>query len=115
LDPAAVKVVLGLVADQTEAVSKSLPLEEQREAVHGVEWGYVWTQDVPAALVHLFEDVAIDVESVTNRMVAGVVGVAVATSAYESGAQDMAEIQRQTMDAAQTGNLSWFEHRAGQL
>lgn len=63
---------------------------------------------VHEALEVLLTGVADDVGAIAGRVVAGVVGVGAAMTAYQQGQQDMTEQEVAMMASATDGDFSWF-------
>jgi len=125
IDPA---VVVGILTDVYNQVSgeegvagsglAGAVTQEGAEAVVDDAWvcgappalGATYLGAVPQALVATLSGVLQDMGKVGNRVMAGVVGVAAATQAYQYGQEDMCGAAESAMaTAADSGDFAWFE------
>lgn len=111
IEPAGVQGVLTGVEGSAEDLGKSLTEAKLTAALQGLTWGGAITQAVPGAVQALFEDQAVNLSNIGNRINAGIVGVANATIAYRSGQEQMAAtFQDQAVKSAGSGDFSYFAH-----
>ncbi len=111
IDPGAVKTVLDDVearAESTDGLAGAIVADDVSRVVSYTSWGFEYTQVVHQSLEALLAEVAEDVGAIFNRVVAGVVGVTAAATAYQAGQQDMDEAEQAMMASAGDGDFSWF-------
>lgn len=111
IDPAVVASVLTDVeakARSTDGLAGAVPEDDVRRVVSYTSWGFEYTQVVHQALEALLTGVEDDVGAIAGRIVAGVLGVGAAATAYQQGQQDMTEQELAMMASATDGDFSWF-------
>ncbi|MBU4215413.1 MAG: hypothetical protein KJ792_12240 [Actinobacteria bacterium] len=109
IEPTDVQGVLSGVEDSAQGLATSMTEAKLTAAVEALTWGGGITQAVPGAVQALFEDQAVTLSNIGNRINAGLVGVANATIAYRDGQEEMAAtFQDEALRSAGSGDFSFF-------
>lgn len=109
LDPATIRTTLRTVEDKRETLDDAVAPGRMSSLVLGVSGGGTPVAAVPAALDALLADQVVRLRRMRRAVDAGVVGVALATSAYENAQLEMAtSFEQDALDAAESGDLSAF-------
>lgn len=115
IDPAGVQAVLQSVETAQIALSDALSESAFQGVFDGLTWGGGVTSVVPEALSALMSDQQANLTTITQRINAGVVGVANATVAYNHGQEDMvASFQAELLETAVDGDFSYFDEHGFQ-
>jgi hypothetical protein len=109
IDPAGVQGVLSAVEEQAEALGEVLSESAFQGVLDGLASGGVLTQDVPGAVNAVISDQLSNLTNISNRINAGVVGVANAVIAYRNGQEEMAgTYQTELLRSAESGDFTFF-------
>lgn len=110
IDPAGVAGILNNVASEQEALANVLTDGEFQAIFTGISGAGALVAEVPKALQALMQNQKANLQAVTNRIAAGIIGVSNAVAAYNNGQQEMAgEFQRQMATSAASGDFSYFQ------
>lgn len=115
IDPSGVQTVLDNVKPDKESLEKALTEEKFEGVFDGLEWGSIITDAVPAAVSNVLNDQSMNLKNISNRINAGVIGVANATIAYNNGQEEMVgNFQTNMVSSSEDGNFSYFEEHGYQ-
>lgn len=115
INPGAVEPVLVNAGEQSGELFSVLTEDMFTGILTGLDSGGAATAAVPAAVSSLLADQQQNLQSVVNRVNAGILGVMNATIAYNQGQYDMATtFNSQMHSAASSGDFSYFEQHGYQ-
>lgn len=110
IDPAGVQRVIDVVIEDNRDLHKGLGEENLAACYAGLEWGEGVTSCVPEALNRLMEDQQTNLATIHNGIDAALLGVSNATTAYNSGQEEMIGVfQSKAASAADDGDFSYFD------
>lgn len=108
--PGGLKTLLTSAANEQAELAKALKEEEFESIFNGLMWGGNFTAVVPQAVSAMLKDQQANLSSVSNRMVAGIQGVANAARTYKLGQEEMAgRFESEMVRAADTGEFEFFK------
>ena len=118
IDGARVQAITNFIAGEAESFSNGLSEDKFEELSNSLTGGATEgsatvntvTGAVPGAVTELVNSLNHDLETISDPVQAGVLGVASATVEYNQGNEEMAAtFQSQMVTAAQTGDFTFFE------
>jgi hypothetical protein len=112
IEPSGVQGILRDVDATAAELGTALKPETFQGVLDGLTWGGGLTADVPTAVNAVLQDQSANLQNISNRINAAVVGVSNAVIAYNNGQNEMAgTYQTELVRSAESGDFSYFvEH-----